>query len=60
MKIKIQYSIGGSLEPTPTEIQFDNVSLREAVREWLNNESDQDSKIWPYLKLGRVSSYKYA
>ena len=44
MKFKIQYSTGGSLEPTPTEIQFDNDSLREAVKEWLNNENDAIEK----------------
>ena len=44
MKFKIQYSTGGSLEPTPTEIQFDNDSLREAVKEWLNNENGANQK----------------
>ena len=51
MKFKIQYSTGGSLEPTPTEIQFDNDSLREAVREWLNNESDA------IQKYGHISNW---
>ena len=45
MKFKIQYSIGGSLEPTPTEVQFSNYdSLRKAVNEWLNNENDANQK----------------
>ena len=52
MKFKIQYSIGGSLEPTPTEVQFSNYdSLRKAVNEWLNNESDA------IQKYGHISNW---
>ena len=40
MKYYIEYSTGGAVTGTPTQsgYKFNNETLREAVREWLNNE----------------------